>query len=440
MTRIWRLCKEFPGLISTCIVLLWVGIAVPHNNVDPDIRSDGVGYHMWTHALLSGDFSTCKYKNMPHFGGAISYTNPEKNICQNKYPPGVALARLPFMMFATDPSKTTSINEYEHILSRLCASLCLLGIFLFMIMSLRTLEVSNQITDMSIMIGTFGTGIFHYATYDNSFSHIYSALGTSIIIWVGIKIIKEQVTPMVLGLFILTSFWLFMVRNTNIFILGIWGLATLLQSRFKAKSFMILCTGALGALLAIGVQLFYNHYTTGQLSLSSYGDESFIWNRPMFTSVLFSYQRGVFTYYPVMLLGFLGIFFGQTRSWAILYTCLILFFAAFYGYWYAWYLGGGFGHRGFVELAPFFILMTGLVLKHTPKFFFAQLSGVIFLCVSATVILMAGYWQGSLPFMSTSPHVYWQHMRLLFLLAPLVWFAFTGKSLVAKQNLKTAAE
>lgn len=433
MNTVWQFGKRFPGMFVSLFVLFWVSFAHPYNN-GPDIRSDGVGYHMWTHALMTGDFSFCKYKAVPTFDLSISNINLEKKICQNKYPLGVALARLPLMIFATKNTSHLKISKGEHNISRLSGALCLLGVFFVMVMVLRSLGLNDRSTDIAILLGTFGTGLFHYATYDNSFSHIYSSLGVALLLWVGVKIIQSKITSSILALFVVNSFWLVMLRNTNIFILGFWGVATLLQSKNKIHSLIILGTGSLGAIAAICLQLSYNYYATGQFSLSSYGQEPFVWERPMFASVLFSYERGLFSYYPVMLLGFLGLCFREVRPWAVMYVVLVLFTAALYGYWHSWFLGGGFGHRGFVELSPFFMLTIGLVLNTSSEFLRPYLLGIAFLSAGATVIFMSGYWQGSLPFGGTNSVIYWQHLRPLFLLLPLLCLIFSIKNFLGSKD------
>jgi hypothetical protein len=54
-------------LLLTLIVVTWVQ---PYRN-KPPIRSDGVGYHIWTHALLTLDFSFCQLAERAGAQGAI---------------------------------------------------------------------------------------------------------------------------------------------------------------------------------------------------------------------------------------------------------------------------------------------------------------------------------------------------------------------------------
>jgi hypothetical protein len=130
-------------LLSTLIVVTWVQ---PYRN-KPPIRSDGVGYHIWTHALLMLDFRFCQLAERAGAAGAISVRNPVTGICQNKYPPGVALLRLPFMApFASrqldgEPDKPL-ITAWEHRMSLGLGALALFLTALFCFWTLRRLEVS----------------------------------------------------------------------------------------------------------------------------------------------------------------------------------------------------------------------------------------------------------------------------------------------------------
>src|SRR5206468_2675067 len=113
-----------------------------------------------------------------------------------------------------------------------------------------------------------------------------------------------------------------------------------------------------GAGAAGAVQLSYNWYAHGTVVLSSYGTEAFEWRRPMQLAVLVSYERGLFSYFPVVALVLASAWaMRRTRLAAAWFSLLVLAYVVLYGYWSSWMLGCGFGHRGFVELMP-----LGLVL------------------------------------------------------------------------------
>ena len=70
--------------------------------------------------------------------------------------------------------------------------------------------------------------------------------------------------------------------------------------------------------------------------------------------VLASYERGLFTYYPVLAVGLAtGLWTRRTRMATYWLSGLLAAFVTLYGFWFKWFLGGEMGHRGFVELMPF---------------------------------------------------------------------------------------
>lgn len=88
---------------------------------------------------------------------------------------------------------------------------------------------------------------------------------------------------------------------------------------------------------------------------------------------------------------------------------LISTFVTIYGFWISWYLGGGMGHRGFVELMPFAAVILAAALPElAPRY---RIVVVALGTVSAFVTLeiMCGYWTGTFPFSGASQGVFWKN-------------------------------
>jgi hypothetical protein len=162
----------------------------------------------------------------------------------------------------------------------------------------------------------------------------------------------------------------------------------------------------LGVMTAVCWQISYNSLAYGRLTLSSYAGQEFLWNRPMFFS-----DRGLFNYYPsVALLLLVGFLAQQTRLATCGLVLLISFYALLYGFWWSWQLGCGFGHRGFIELMPFAMVLFALALHHVPKFMQRPTLAVSVVLVIITLQFMVGYWRGTLPMQGTNPEQYWAHV------------------------------
>lgn len=397
----------FPFLLAALVVVTWFQ---PYRN-KPPIRSDGVGYHIWTHALVTLDFRFCELAERVGPEGGVSVRNPVTGICQNKYPPGVALLRLPFMApfatreFAANPGQPL-ITAWEHRISLALGALALFLTVLFCFWTLRALEVSPETAQSTVAVSLFGTGLFHYGTYDSSFSHVYSALLVAILLW------------MLLGRSDRARGWgahatvgvlaalLILVRNTNILLVAL-GALTAVSPRARRHVLALIIGAAAGA----SMQVAYNLLATGTITFSSYGAERFIWDRPMWPSVLLSYERGVFTYYPVLGIALAaGLFVRHTRRAALLLSALVLVLAVLYGFWSSWYLGGGFGHRGFVELVPAVALLLGVAVEGmSPRARMVTFAACL-IATCMTVQLMWGYWRRTLPFAHADGLLYWSHL------------------------------
>ena len=143
----------------------------------------------------------------------------------------------------------------------------------------------------------FESGLFHYGTYDSSFSHIYSAFGSTILVWQLLRMREQHGAevrrwdPWLAGV---VGWFLILFRNTNALILLFFmALVALSPSPLWARR-RALVGVCIGSAVGIGIQLSYNYYASGHFSISSYPNKSFVWDRPMMRSVLFSFERGLF--------------------------------------------------------------------------------------------------------------------------------------------------
>lgn len=398
------------------IVLLTVSVASfqPWKN-GPPIRSDGEGYHLWTRAFLERDLSFRRHAGET----GLFLADRERNIYQNKYPPGLALLRFPVMAFLIDSRPgVPTISRAEHAANIVFSAAALIAVCYLSLRTCQLLSVDVPSSHAALLAGVFGTGLFHYATYDSCFSHIYSALGVALLLWLGVRTIVQRDNHLPPLLTTLICFLFVLFRNTNIIALTMMALAyfyvrqkqRLLSSKNGCIDLGILGLGAGSAVL---LQLLYNYYACGRFSLSSYGEESFLWNRPQQLSVLFSYDRGLFSYYPVVALILLcGCAIRRLRVAVAWLSFLLLAYVILYGFWSSWQLGSGFGHRGFVELMPLGTVLFAAALGQL-SLRGRRCAGVLALfCTAFTMAFMVRYWRGTFPMSGTTASMYW-HKSLI---------------------------
>jgi hypothetical protein len=314
-----------------------------------------------------------------------------------------------------------AISRAEHGANLALSAAALIAVCYLSLRTCQLLSLDGASSHYALLALVFGTGLFHYATYDSSFSHIYSALGVAFLTWLGVRAIVGRSNHLPPLLTAVTCFLFILLRNTNLIALAMMALAYgygrrkngTLSRRGGCLDLAMLCLGTGGAAL---LQLLYNYYARGRFTLSSYGEESFLWNRPEQFSVLFSYDRGLFNYYPVVALVLLcALTVRRLRVPAAWFSLLLLGYVTLYGFWYSWQLGSGFGHRGFVELMPLGIVLFAAALGDLPPRARRNACVMAFLCTVFTVAFMVRYWKGTLPMFGTTASVYW-HKSLFGLL------------------------
>src|SRR5262249_7296190 len=159
------------GLGLIAVATAAVAASQPFDN-GPAIRADGYGYHAWTYAILRGDLN---FAGLPNETGAFHETRTGH--WSNMYPPGVALIRLPVMAFLVDRGV-----PYRHPTAAEHAAVAILSAFAVIVASAliaytcRVAGASWGSTNLALLAAVFGTGLFHYSTYDASYSHCWTVL------------------------------------------------------------------------------------------------------------------------------------------------------------------------------------------------------------------------------------------------------------------------
>ena len=348
------LSRYFSLVVLASILAIVVARLIPTEQ--PELRWDSVGYHLWTYALIEGDLNFERYRNC--YGYIGLYPTRDGAWFHNKYPPGVALIRLPVMAFLVgDDITTNGISRKEGIAALILGALALWGTGFFALRSCRHVCAAGWTPHLAVLAGFFGTGLFFYCTVDSGYSHVWSALGFSILVDRYLASCANPESKPVGVDSVLITLLLVLIRNSNVLAIVFLSLSfAAWRSRrgmvWKRSLFYAMLGGGMG--LAIHIAL--NSYAHGRLVFSSYADEEFLWHRPMHDSVLFSSQQGLFPYAPLFGIVLLaGWSIRVTRSATTAYAVLMASYVFVYGYWHCWNLGGGVGHRGFVEISPLLI-------------------------------------------------------------------------------------
>jgi hypothetical protein len=396
----------------------------------PPIRSDGTGYYLYLPAvMLDEDVTmegTAERSFEPHTLAAAGVRRvPPHNRYLDKYPVGEAMMLLPFFLLGDAAARLLGeaadgfSTPYQVAAAAAGLVYALVGLAQLGLVLLRWF--SRPTVVMTLVTITFGTALFHYATYDAVFSHAFSFFLVATIIRLGLSV-YERPRPrsaIALGL----AFGLLVaVRPTNaalvvfISLLGVSSLRDVVERPKALLRHAPLLAAGLGAFVVpLLPQLAYWHTITGKLYVYTYGDEHLDLLHPHVMDVLFSVRKGLFFWAPLLLFAVIGM--PLVRRYA---DGMLVPAAAYLGVsawviasWSTWWYGGALGQRAFVEALPVFALgIAALIETVHGRVARRVLVAGLALATLLAVHSMVAYWTRSIPVDGTTWETYVRSFRI----------------------------
>jgi hypothetical protein len=345
------------------LVLFIVLLPVARNRVEPNLRgviwSDAEGYFVYLPAVFClGDVHAVP-------PGSMNARTNEKGETVMKYTCGVAYFQLPFFLVAKVYSDThgypgTDIYNTNYSRAIAFAGYCaaFLGLF-FLQKALRRRGMSPPATALTLLIIFGGTNLFHYATKEMGMSHVYSFCLFAVLMWLLPRFYERPNWKNAILLGIITG-WITLIRPTNIvgllvvLLYDIYSLNDLKgRVKFWTKHYTAAIFALLSAFLVFFPQLLYWKTMTGQWVKYSYEGEGFpFWDKPKIAAVLVDPQNGLFLYSPLVLLSLAGIVttWREKRFHGPVLSVIFIVSTYIFASWWAWWFGGAFGARSYVEL------------------------------------------------------------------------------------------
>lgn len=412
----WRLAIALVVLAG--LVALSVAYIYGKGLNGPPIRSDGFGYHAYLPALLiHHDVTFAAFVKsfpdgtFPPRSGIV--WREEFGAFLNKYPIGVAVLAAPFFLVAdffvmvSGGARSGLSTPYQVANMVAGSTYFLLGIVLLWRVMLSFFAATVAAWTLAIVV--FGTNVFHYASYDASFSHVYSWFLVAAFLLALVRYRERRdrggaalLSGVLLGLIVITrvpngilcvlavAVWLDLWRRG---ILGRWALRDL-------------ALFSLGLVVALLPLVSYWYGATGRLVVYSYGDEGFVWTDPALSAFLFSVSKGLLFWAPLLILAVPGFFLipAGLRPWfsvaAPIAVALQVYLCAS---WRPWDFGGSFGSRPFVEFMPILAVPIAASLSALRQGrLWLPARGVIVVFVALNLFLMHSYWRGFVPFSGTT--------------------------------------
>lgn len=322
--------------------------------------SDPWGYHQFLPALLgTHEWAHLPWAHILDNGNSISL-----------FSMGVAMLMLPFFMLGAlaahllgYPVDGYSI-PFEFAQYAATAAYTALGCKL-LFHALRR-RFSPWVAMVSALTVYAATNLFFYSTHETGMSHAYAFFLFAWLFYLTVRMVEQPRADRFIALFICAAL-IILVRQLNAVALLfplLYGapLKEALLTRLRwIRGFPVAAiSGLILALALIAPQLLYWQLVTGETFVFTYGKkgEGFNWVEPHLWEVLFSHQNGWFIYTPLMLLTMALLVWLAVRNVRDMRLVLIIWAITWYVYssWWSWWLGGSFGHRGFIEHYAFLSL------------------------------------------------------------------------------------
>ena len=397
---------------------------------DPPIRSDGFSYYVYLPSWFLFHDTTlrevardCCGGEFPAFTAIIRW--PETRRWVNAHPIGVAIFQAPFFVVAHLLTRWSNLSPdgftlyYQHAAGLSGVFWTLAG--LVVLRNTLRRHFSDAVTASTLFAILFGTNLFHYATYDSSYSHVYSFFLFACFLNLTDRWHERPARRWSLLLGVVAGL-IVLVRHTNVLFLvmfplyGVTSLPTLTARWHLLKSLrreiaVIAMTGF--AVLAPQLALYYQ--ATGRLLVSSYGSLGFHFTAPRIVGVLFSVQKGVFFWSPLLLAALAGLVWGPgpARRYRLAGVVFLVVNTYLIASWWDWQFGGSYGHRGFVDALPLFAVGLAAFFEWAAASPTRRwlVTVCVTMAIALSVIQMIQDWNRVLPMSDTT----WEQYRSVFL-------------------------
>lgn len=184
--------------------------------------------------------------------------------------------------------------------------------------------------------------------------------------------------------------------------------------RLLDRRAMILIMVTVGV-MCLSPQLLLYKWATGHWIVNAYPEGSFTFGTTHMLDTLFSVERGLFFWSPVLLYAIGGLVVADGWSVGLVWAAMVVFAINTFlmANWFMWDLGAGYGHRGFTDALPVFAVFIAAFFAWTAKRprVAAAVGAVTAAIVALSLVQMWQYWIGIIPGEKTT----WTQYRSLFL-------------------------
>ena len=265
---------------------------------------------------------------------------------------------------------------------------------------------SDKISLFTLLAIIFGTNLFNYALYENVYSHVYSFFLISLFLFIVDK--WSEKTNIQNSIILGTTFGLIvLVRFTNAILIllpvlyGITSHSDIKKqfNKYLSKWKCVLIT-IFSAFVIFIPQLIYWKIASGNWIIYSYEGEGFNFLNPELYGVLFSVQKGLYFWSPILIFATIGLIFLREKARNYFLPILMILLLQIYivSCWWNWRYGWSFGHRAFVDFLPLFSLGLGTFYSSLKVVYIKYLIyGISIMFILLSSFQMLQYWLRILP-------------------------------------------
>ena len=437
------LLRWFVALVAVVAVSSFAAIHLTRPELTP-ITSDGFDYYVYLpdwflfhETTLQAVADDCCGGRYPDWTAMTR--SPRTGRWLNPHPIGVAVLTAPFFGLAHGLTLWSGLPPDGFSLYYQCAAaLAGLSFMLGGLAILRTLlrtHVTDGVALATLAALTFGTNLFHYGVFDATYSHAFS-FGLVCALMALAESWWERPRPWrTVGLGLVAGL-LVLVRHPNALLLVVVPLVGLTWkegarqwlARAYERRWQVAAALAIAAFV-VAPQVALYRAAAGSWLANPYGAAggSFAFlSSPRIAGVLFSVQKGLFFWSPVLLLALPAIAYsgrganleGGRVSWAANWRAAAVVVLAVQTYllasWHDWQLGGSYGHRGYTDLLALFAPFLAATFSWAAaRRGWRRWTVVVAaaLAVGLSVLMMVQYWRGAVPIADTT----WAQYKELFL-------------------------
>lgn len=358
--RAWWLCLL---LTAACMVhQRFIGAdGRAHRTV---ISSDGEAYcaYLWG-VFIDGGLDHVQA------GHHVFDTSPQGRVIKGFA--GTAVVQAPFFLLGHAVAKITGLppdgrSVPYHIAIGLCG-LCCMAFGLWQMRGLlRSFDVPDGTVAAVLLLLVFGTGLLYYTVMAPSMAHVPAFAGLA---WSFAAVRRYAITPTSRRLLLCACAMglVGLIRPPDVLAFIALPMLFMHGARTAAALRHLRGNGWVGLLVMLAflvVQPLAWHAQTGAWFVQPYAAEGFLWGRPMTWSVLFGARKGLFFYWPSLLIAIPGLWYMFRRNvlgagaWVIAISAVV--YAT--GCWWVWYYAHSYGMRPLVDVLVLFALPMGFAL------------------------------------------------------------------------------